>query len=246
MDNLDKSAIEKVEELVRKSFTTVVGDRTYSPTKLNPVIYEPKADALCIHSLAGLCDFINTNLDGCITKETNIVLVKSPSDVVLTSSLFKEERSRELLALASFPKEFKTFRFGEFYSQEEFSIQFRSLFVRKEGDDFDYVLSYTSKIKEADEGDFEDDGITQKVKISKGVSGRLNDSASLKAIVRLSPYRTFREVDQPESEFLLRVRNKGGMPEVALFEADGGAWVYDATQSIAAYIRDKVKLAVIA
>jgi hypothetical protein len=61
-------------------------------------------------------------------------------------------------------------------------------------------------------------------------------------IVRLSPYRTFREIEQPRSEFLLRVRSGSseGVVNAALFEADGGAWRHTAMTSIAEYIKKEL------
>jgi hypothetical protein len=89
--------------------------------------------------------------------------------------------------------------------------------------------------------DGDDDGITQKVSIKRGLSGALKDQVSLKPVVKLSPYRTFREVEQPESEFLLRVRlDSNDVPTVALFEADGGAWINQATENIVQYIQSIV------
>lgn len=66
---------------------------------------------------------------------------------------------------------------------------------------------------------------------------------SLKALVQvkprvaLRPFRTFLEVEQPVSEFLLRLDDDGN---VGLFEADGGMWQQTAKASIAAYFEDKL------
>jgi hypothetical protein len=89
--------------------------------------------------------------------------------------------------------------------------------------------------------DGSDDGITQEVQVRRGLSGVLKDKVALKPIVRLSPYRTFREVEQPQSEFLLRVRlNNSDVPTAALFEADGGAWINQATETVVQYIQSLV------
>lgn len=53
----------------------------------------------------------------------------------------------------------------------------------------------------------------------------------------LRPFRTFLEVEQPVSEFLLRLDDDGN---VGLFEADGGMWQQTAKASIAAYFEDKL------
>lgn len=59
----------------------------------------------------------------------------------------------------------------------------------------------------------------------------------LPPIIKLAPYRTFIEVEQPEGEFLLRLQ-KG--PSAALFEADGGAWKIQARKNIKEYFLDKL------
>jgi hypothetical protein len=56
----------------------------------------------------------------------------------------------------------------------------------------------------------------------------------------LSPYRTFRELNQPESAFIFRMRGggEGKAPQCALFEADGGKWKLDAVQAIKLWLAD--------
>ena len=55
--------------------------------------------------------------------------------------------------------------------------------------------------------------------------------------VNMQPFRTFREVEQPESVFLLRLDGNGN---VGLFEADGGVWKLEATRNISAYFEQKL------
>lgn len=61
--------------------------------------------------------------------------------------------------------------------------------------------------------------------------------------VYLAPYRTFREVTQPLSPFVLRMKQgrEGGLPTVALFEADGGKWKLDAIAFIRDFLREKIE-----
>lgn len=54
----------------------------------------------------------------------------------------------------------------------------------------------------------------------------------IKPRVMLRPFRTFLEVEQPESEFLLRVDLDEG---IGFFEADGGIWKLEAKKNIADY-----------
>ena len=45
-----------------------------------------------------------------------------------------------------------------------------------------------------------------------------------------------REIDQPESMFLFRMRQESGEVRCALFEADGGAWQLNAVAGINDYL----------
>ena len=57
----------------------------------------------------------------------------------------------------------------------------------------------------------------------------------------LTPFRTFYEVEQPESEFVFRIENRGDAPKFKLIEADGGRWKYEAMQQIKEYILKKLQ-----
>lgn len=238
---MEVQAIEKIEKLVKDGITVNVGGRDYSAATLRPVMYNPKPETLTVHNLRGFCGFIDNDIDGMIAGGKHLIVINSPVSVDLISAVDGEDMRRTALVSARTSPELKKFSFGTFYNQESFAIAFRSLFVRKEGDDFDYVLEYASKLAGGTRIENDDDGVTQTVRVKRGVSGALTDTVALKPIVKLSPYRTFREVEQPESEFLLRARMDGDIPGVALFEADGGAWSIKATENIAGYIQPLVK-----
>jgi hypothetical protein len=237
-----KETIEKIEQLVTDRLLVEVAGRKYSAATLKPVLYIPRPPMLTVHNLRGFCGFINNDIDERIAGNPYLIVVDSPEHVHLISALSGEDVKREILVEAQLDEELEKFPFGQFLSQEEFAIRFRALFVKQKEDDFDYVLSYASKLTGGTEIDGSDDGITQKVQVKRGLSGALKDTVVLKPIVKLSPFRTFREVAQPQSEFLLRVRlDNNNVPTVALFEADGGAWINTATENIVQYIQSLVK-----
>ena len=62
---------------------------------------------------------------------------------------------------------------------------------------------------------------------------QLNATVPVRSIVTLQPLRTFLEVEQPCSDFLLRVGKNG---EITLPDADGGAWKLDAKRKIASWL----------
>ena len=242
-----KEAIEKIESLVKDSFIVQVDGKTYSARDLNPVLYEPKAKAVCVATLTGFVDFVERNIDELDLINSYIAVIDSPQSVALCSTLLDQQREREILLTASLDSNMKTFPFGTFMPQEEFIIKLHSLFEKKEGDDFDYVALMVSKTVQADTADTNDDGITQHVTVKRGISGALKEKGEIKPIVRLSPYRTFREIVQPESQFLLRIKTSdNGEVQAALFEADGGVWRNEARLQIAAYLKEHIKVSVIA
>ncbi|MCL2174415.1 MAG: hypothetical protein FWB73_00065 [Treponema sp.] len=237
----DVQAINKIEELVKNGMTVEADGRQYTAVNLTPVIFNPKPKTLTVYNLRGFCQFINNDIDKAIRGKPHLIIVNSYESVDLISAYDEEEKKRTSLISATISSELIKYPFGRFFSQEEFAIMFRSLFVKKENDDFDYVLEYASKLTGGTQIDTQDDGITQKVGVKRGVSGALKGTEELKAIVNLSPYRTFREIEQPEGEFLLRVRlDSNEQPTVALFEADGGAWTIKAMNSIVEFIKKLV------
>ena len=77
-----------------------------------------------------------------------------------------------------------------------------------------------------------DNGINQTTTVKSGVASLAKATAPNP--VTLRPYRTFTEVVQPSSQFVLRI-NKDA--ELALFEADGGKWKLEAIKNIADYLK---------
>jgi len=244
---MEKEAIEKIEELVRNSLTVHVNNKDFTAAALKPVIYEPRPPAITVHNLRGFCGFINKNIDEVITDSGYLIVVNSPQSVDLLSAYGGDDMKRTILVSAQMSDGLKEFPFGMFLTQEAFAISFRSLFVANKNDDFEYVLQYVSKLAAEASIESEDDGISQKVTVKKGASGALKTKETLKPIVKLTPYRTFREAEQPESEFLLRIRcNENEAPQAALFEADGGVWINKATENVENYLKTLVSIPVIA
>lgn len=244
--DLTKEAIDKIEDLVTQSVVVEVDGKKMSTRNLHPATFEAVAQPLFVSSLTGFVDFVNRNIDKLDLNAHYIAVVDDVYKVALTSALFGIKKNREILIEACLNGRMESFPFGRFLPQEDFIIKLHSLFQKKEDDDFEYVSALVSKIKQADSADTEDDGITQNITVKRGVSGALVGKENVKPIVRLSPYRTFREIEQPESQFLLRIKTEDGIPHIALFEADGGQWRNEARTAIAEFLKANIKVAVIA
>lgn len=116
-----------------------------------------------------------------------------------------------------------------FREYEKAIIELRSRFAPGEG--VDYLLDLLSRISKENGVTTTDNGVSQAVEARQGVA--LKAMVQVKPRVPLRPFRTFQEVDQPESEFLLRLDEDGN---IGLFEADGGMWKLTARQTIKAFL----------
>ena len=173
---MDKAAIEKIEELVKASLAVVTRDgQEYTSVGLTPVFYNPKPSAVVVHNLRGFCGFINNDINKLIKEHPMLIVVNSPKSVDLISAVDEVEKKRTILVSARISDKLQEFPFGTFLLQEEFAIVFRSLFVSGKKDDFEYVLSYASKLTGGTQIDGDDDGITQKVTVKRGLCGLLRE-----------------------------------------------------------------------
>lgn len=138
------------------------------------------------------------------------------------------QRERYYMAQADVPG----FREGWQYA-EDMIIKLRSLFLQTE--DVDYLLNLISHMDSKESVSSSDNGITQTVETKKGVS--LKETVQVRPRVRLTPFRTFLEVEQPESEFLLRVKEG----QIGLFEADGGVWKMVAKKRVKEWLENQLQ-----
>ena len=99
----------------------------------------------------------------------------------------------------------------------------------------DYLLDLLSRISKDSGVATTDNGVSQTVEARQGIA--LKATVQLRPRVPLRPFRTFQEVEQPESEFLLRMDEEGN---IGLFEADGGMWKLTARQTVKAFLEAKL------
>jgi hypothetical protein len=121
--------------------------------------------------------------------------------------------------------------------QQAAIIELRSRFLPT--NDSAYLLDLISRINNEEGVQSADNGVSQVVTAKKGASLMITEQ--VRPRLSLTPFRTFREVPQPESEFILRLDENG---RVGLFEADGGIWKIEAKANIADYLSDALNLEV--
>ena len=228
---------EAIKELQKSGEPTLfnINHVDYSSRQLHPVKpYLP--DALKVITLNALVDLFGAGWEEMAASKP-VVHVESPSEVTVLSSLSNDAGERTVFVRAKLGFA-QSFKFGEWMSQEAFIIALQSQFAPTP--QRDQVLKVASKIASEDKLTVEDTGVHQTVTAKTGVA--LVDQVDISPRIALIPWRTFREVTQPESEFVFRIK-KGptGLPLLALFEADGGQWQLVAMNHIANYLSDLLK-----
>jgi len=188
----------------------------------------PMANHICMSTLTSLVDYIKGNID--TMAERMIVQVISPEEVVLLSRL-NEDRKREYLVKVS--AQVPSFRYGNFIDHEEFVINVQSKFLSDPETDKDLILKFAGTVEQGSVAEYGDTGVSQKATVKTGIASK--SDAVVPNPVKLRPYRTFMEVEQPASEFIFRMKDNNGIT-CALFEADGGAWKNAAMQNIKNYL----------
>jgi|WetSurMetagenome_2_1015567.scaffolds.fasta_scaffold02367_7 hypothetical protein len=228
---LEKDAIDKIVELNEKG--NLLKDSTgreWTAKQVLPVIFNPMAAAITVHSLDGFTGYVNKELSkDSLRFNKNVAIfpekvsecgfyahVNGYDSVSLRSNVIGDDRKREVLANTDLDDALESFPFGRYLDQNEFVIKLYSLF--QDTEDLRYLMRYVSSVTSDANVKTEDDGITQVTTVKRGVSGALSGQEDTKPVVELKPYRTFREIEQPLSKFLFRVQEG---PEFALFEAGG-------------------------
>ncbi len=229
--SISKEALEFLikEGEMKDPIIDLGGQGTYSTTRLERII-TPKAATLTVSTLTGLVDYVKNNIDELEGKL--LIQVKSPREVALYSQLnVDQEREKYISAEAILPDNVV---YERFLDTERFNIMLQSSFV--ENKDKDALLKYTGLITDDTVKSFGDDGVSQQVTVKTGVASV--SQAVVPNPVTLAPFRTFPEIEQPESKFIFRMKEG---PSAALFEADGGAWRNKAILGIKEYLQKELE-----
>lgn len=226
-----KEALQYIVGLGKAEEHQIYGD-TYSDKPLHRIDpYYPKAEAIVMHTLTSLVDYIKAHVDE--MTEKMIIEVRSPEEVALCSQL-DTNRDRETMAVvyARIP----SFPFDSFIDQEKFCINLQSKFIDDPETDRALILKFAGTVEAGTVAQYGDDGVTQKATVKTGIASK--GEAIVPNPVKLRPYRTFLEVKQPKSEFIFRMKqDKYDGINCAIFEADGGAWQMEATKAIKEYLQ---------
>lgn len=228
---------EWIEEFVEHQTPQIVqvNEKDYVASKNGiQLLKEPKIETETIHTLSGLCDYITSGSlvkDGFILGETMIIIENEKEVKIVTTANANGERQTPIRAVAMTPSMF----LNNYMEHERFIIMLQSCFETA-CDDLETMLEIVGKITDEDVRETEDDGVTQVVTIKSGIT--LKQFAALPNPVVLTPFRSFIEIEQVSSKFILRMQNG---PKLALFEADGGAWKLETIRNIEGYLFNELR-----
>ncbi len=229
---LDVGAVDAVAALADKAGRILsVDGREYSTVELHdPRKPEPTPKALNLTTLQSFAEFAQSAFHQPFSAPRGGVFVHvvGPTEVLLRTGVFGDRHQSTSLATAE--PLLPNVRFKEWKDPETFTIEMQSCF--EDRGDRSKVLALIGTVREEAVRTLEDDGVTQTATARKGVVGSIN--VTVPNPVVLVPWRTFAEVSQPASEFILRLRGGGDarLPTVALFPADGGLWRLEAIDGI--------------
>lgn len=222
-----KEFVEKIASMAENK-TYEIGGSTYSDHALTRI--EPHIDAPRSISMSSL--------------DSAVKLIKNEINRLNTKIFVHVENARHIKIFTTYDKDFSrnylysvecdTPMFKEgFRPQQTALIELRSKFIENEGSQ--YLLGLLSKITNENSVSSTDNGVTQTVEAKQGIA--LAAKVAVKPRIELVPFRTFLEVKQPSSEFLLRL-SEGG--DIGLFEADGGMWQLEAKKNIKEYFEEEL------
>lgn len=207
--------------------------RTYTDKKMTLIPQEVTAHSLVTHTLSSIVDYIMSGADkDHLPASKFIIHIAGHDRVELYKELNCDKERDELISAACDGSDFP---FGHFLPLENFIINLQSLFVQDENTN--ELLKFVGSVKNDSSAEQHDNGVSQQVSMKQGIS--LTMTAKVPNPVLLCPFRTFSEVDQPQSAFVFRLRNDSSQGVMAaLFEADGAAWKREAIGTIQTYFSD--------
>lgn len=224
-----KAMIEKIEKMSAPSVYDI-GSEHYASKEL--VRIDPKKDfpkSITLTGLESVCKMVRN--EAAAFPDSILIQI---SDYRSVNVFTKLDGEMDRYYLYHCEADTPMVSIGRYISQSEMIVQLQSLYIPNK--DTQYLLQLLSSISSESKVTSNDNGVTQVVEARSGIA--LTSAVSIKPRVSLKPFRTFLEVFQPESEFILRLDKDG---DIGLFEADGGVWKLEATRNIAGYFEESLK-----
>jgi hypothetical protein len=201
------------------------------------IVRMPVLAPIACNTLTGIVDFIN--MQDTLLPEERILLIpicihiKSHCEVELIGDLDNKWLNKKLWVKAGC----KVFDSTNMESPlEEFLIWIQSCFVQDY--ETNYLLEILSKITASNGVEVTDKGVSLAIKRKKDIHFKENDK--MRSQFSLRPYRTFSEIEQPESLFVLRVHDSANGISISMSETTDPTWKLRAINSIKAFFQERI------
>lgn len=229
----DRESLEYLVNLGRERTdirTVVIGGNVYTPDNLRMIqkVYPPRPATFSAATLSGLVDYLLADVDKLHAKHPQyMVSVSSPTCVEVYSPIYGEEQRRDLVAkcVVQLPELLTDC----YIDAEDFTVMVQTKV--EQSNNRDLVLKFVGSMRDEQSDQVADDGFSQRVTIKTGVS-QVGDVTVVNPVY-LAPRRTFPEVQQPESPYILRLKEG---PKAALYECDDHTWRVEAIASIGTWL----------
>jgi len=224
-----REAIDKIISLTPPEIFTI-NNETYCTDPLH-WLKKPEHSPpgpLVLFTVQAVVDYLAANIDD--IKQCSILIV-GPCRVEVIGPL-QPENANERFLYAVAKSVYSPFVFNRFMPVDDFIVALQSLFEHNETRE--NLLSIIGNLANEHIAQTHDDGISQAVQIKSGITTKT--AVTLENPVTLQPYRTFPEIEQPISQFVIRFKNINEQMNVALYEADGGMWQLTAIYRIKTWL----------
>lgn len=206
----------------------------YTPDELN-LIEKPlpkRCDTFTAATLTGLVDYLLSGTDEFIGVYKRVLVnVESAQRVRVLGPICGIDNSRDVIALCSV--DMPVLETGVYKDPEDFNVMLQTRVLQSPNRDL--VLKFVGSLKAEQSNQTADDGFSQRVTVKTGVASV--GEATVVNPVYLAPRRTFPEVAQPESPYVLRFKEG---PKCALYQTDTYTWRNEAIANIGQWLREKL------
>lgn len=233
---LDGGAIEAVAKLAIRGESidvTEIGGRTFTDKPIHRVNVDPDLPkALSFFSLAALVAYLKA--DPAVTDA--LIHVVTPMRVEAIGELEGVDKHlRRVLAVAECPIGNPIgFKFNDAMPMEALNIALQTCFEPGVGD-VEELRVFCGSVASTSEVRVSDDSVSQEVNAKAGLVAL--SSVKVKNPWSLAPFRTFSEVQQPTSPFVLRFFKGENGPRGGIFETGNAQWKTVAVTALAQWLR---------
>ena len=205
----------------------------YSDARHEYILQTKTIQTLKTDSMQSIIDFL---LSGELKNDLLFIHVVNEKDINLLSIVNAVTGHRDVYLNAESKFDAPRF-FDEFWDLESFKIKLLTLCEQSE--ERDSLASDIVTIISDESQSITDTGVGIEVACKSGIS--LVGKKKLPQFVNLKPIRTFLEIDQVESQFLIRVKKEESGVKIGLMEYAKEMWKIEAKSRIKHWLKSELK-----